>query len=84
MNTTEQILLIILSSALAVFLVLAIVAIVYVIKLLRTLRLVTAKAEHVLESAEQATEVFRQASSSVSLFKLARNVAEMVGRHGKK
>lgn len=84
METSQEILVIILSTALAVLLVLAIVIAVLVVKLLQTIKRITDRAEQVIETAEHVSQAFSNASGSLALFKVIRNVAEMVGKHAAK
>jgi len=81
METSQDILVIILATALAVLLVLAIVVAVLIVKLLQGVKRITDKAEHVIETAEHVGEAFSNASGSLALFKIVRNVAEMVTKH---
>ena len=84
MDTSQDILVIILSTALAVLLVLAIAVAVLVVKLLQTIKRITDKAEHVIENAEHVSQAFSQASGPLALFKIVRNVADMVAKHKSK
>lgn len=80
MNTSEQILVIILSVALAVLLVLAIVVTIQVIRLLKAVNRITDKAEHVIENAEHVAKVFSNASSSLggmAIFRIVKNVVDI-------
>lgn len=81
MNTTEQVILVILAAALAIFLILAIAAIVMVIRLIATLREISQKAERVITSAESVTELFRKASGPMTILHFVRGVAETVTKH---
>ena len=81
METSQDLLVIILSTALAVLLVLAIAIAVLVIKLLQSVKRITDKAERVVETAEHVGEAFSNASGSLALFRIVRNVAEMVSKH---
>jgi ABC-type methionine transport system permease subunit len=83
MNTTEQILLVILGAALAVFLTLAIVAIVYVIRLIKTLQTLAEKAETLVESAESVGAMVKQAVGQLSLLKFLRSIVTLVHNKGK-
>lgn len=78
LSTTQQVLLVILASALAIFIVLAIVIAVMVIRLLMTIKLITAKAEQLIASAESVAQVFKNASGPMAIFKVIRSVADMV------
>ena len=81
METSQDILVIILSTALAVLLVLAIAIAVLVLKLLQSVKRITDKAEHVIETAGHVSEAFSNATGSLALFKVIRNIAEMVSKH---
>lgn len=83
LSTTQQILLIILSSALAVFLVVAIIIGILAIRLLITIRLITTKAEKLIETAEAAAEVFKKASGPVGIFSVVKNAIELFQQHKK-
>jgi cell division protein FtsL len=81
MDTSQDILVIILSTALAVLLVLAITIAVLIVKLLQTIKRITTKAEHVIETAEHVSEAFSNVSGPLALFRVVRNVADMVSKH---
>lgn len=81
MDTAEQIILLILAAALAVFLILAIAAIVMVIKLVKTLREIAQKADRIVDSAETVTELFRKASGPMTILHFVRGMAEAVVKH---
>lgn len=81
LSTAQQILVIVLASALAIFLVLSIVAAVFIIRLIQTLRLIADKAEKVVESAEAVGDVFKRAAGPLGVFKFLRHVVDMVGQH---
>lgn len=81
MNTTEQIILIILSTFLALFLLLAIMALVSVMKLIRTIREIAEKAERVINSAESVADLFKKASGPVTILNFVRGVANTVAKH---
>jgi hypothetical protein len=78
LDTTQQILVIVLATALAVLLIVAIIAIVLVIRLLQTLRIITAKAEKVVESAEAAASILKNASGPATILNLVRGVVKLV------
>lgn len=81
MNTAEQIILLILAGALALFLILAIAAIVAVIKLVKTLREIAQKAERVVDSAETVTELFKKASGPMTILHFIRGISDAVNKH---
>jgi len=83
MNTTEQILVVILAAALAVLLILAIAGMVYLIKLIKTLQVIVSKAEHLVENAEEVSNMVRQTVGRVSLVRFVQSVVEMVRNKSK-
>lgn len=84
MNTSEQILVVILSTALAVLLVLAIALTVLVIKLVKTISRISEKAEHIVENVEHVGDTFRNAAGPLALFKVINNLVHVVSKHTKK
>lgn len=81
LSTAQQILVVVLASALAIFLILGIVLAVLVIRLLQTLRVVAGKAEQLVESAEAVGEVFKRVAGPVGIFKFVRSIVDMVAQH---
>lgn len=67
MNTAEQILVVILASALAVFLVLAIIIAIQAIRLMRVLNDVALKAQQFVDSAEKTADLVKSAVGQLSL-----------------
>jgi hypothetical protein len=78
MHTAEEILVIIVSAALSLFLLAAIVVLVLIARLVRTLRRVIEQAERVVETAGDAAEVLRNVSGPLAVFKIIRNVLKAV------
>lgn len=74
MDLATQILVIIVSSVLAIFLVAGIVVSVLTAKLLKELRLLIARAEQLADSAAQIGEIFKDTSGPLALVKLIRNI----------
>lgn len=70
MNTTFDILVIVLSVLLALFLILSIVAISLVLKLLKSLRQVVAKGEQLVDNAEQLGETLRRNAGAVGIVRM--------------
>lgn len=70
MNTAFDVLVIILSSLLGIFLILSIVVLVLVMKLVGSLRAVVAKGEHLVDSAEELGETFKRNAGGVALLRL--------------
>lgn len=83
MDTTEYILVIFLSVALAVLLVVSIVAVSLTIKLLQSIRRITDKAEHIVEDVEQVGETFKQAAGPLALVRVISNIIQVVSKHKK-
>ncbi|HSW98558.1 MAG TPA: hypothetical protein VLF71_01855 [Candidatus Saccharimonadales bacterium] len=81
MNTAEQILVIVLAAALALFLILAIAAMVQVIKLVSTLRAMADKAQQLINSAESAAELLKAAAGKVTAMRFAHSIFDMVTKH---
>lgn len=83
-NEAEQYLVIILSCALAVFLVLAIIIAVQLIKLMKVLQEVALKAQEFVNSAEAAADTVKNAVGQLSVMKFVHSIFEMVTKHKKK
>lgn len=84
LSNAQQILVIFLSSALAIFLILGIVIAVLAIRILKSLRRISQSAEHVVQTAESVAMTLKDATSPVGIFKFIRYVTELVSdRTGK-
>lgn len=70
MNTAFDVIAIILSSFLFIFLILSIIALVMVMKLVSALKGIVAKGEHLVDSAEDLTDTLRRNAGAVNLVKL--------------
>jgi len=70
MNTASEILVIIVSSILAIFLIVLIVAGVYTVKILKQVRRITERAESVAGSVEAAASVFERSASPLAVIKI--------------
>jgi uncharacterized protein YoxC len=81
LSTAQQVLVIILSSALAIVLLLTIVIGVMVIKLLRSARRVVEKAERAVHSAEAVGEVIKNIAGPATAMRAAKFVFNMISRH---
>lgn len=84
MNTTFDVLVIVLSCLLGLFLILSIVVAVLVIKLVRSVRRIVAKGEHLVDNAESAAEMFRNAAAPASLMRSVMSIIDAVTKHKKK
>lgn len=83
MQNAESILVIIVSSVLTLFLVVAIVLLFMVIKLVQQVKKVVDKAENAVESIEQAGELFKNTSGPMAVVKLIRNIMNRNKKKGK-
>lgn len=84
MDTAFNILVIVLSSFLAIFLILAIVLIISLIKLVKYLRVISARAEAVVEDVEAVGDFFRRASGPMAFIHVLGNIVDSFGNHKKK
>ena len=80
MNTTDTVLLIILTSLLSNFFILCISVVVVVLKLLSSVKQVVAKADSVIDSVESAADTFKNVGGKVSIFRLVKNIFDMTQR----
>jgi len=71
-----EILVIILSIVLAIFLVLGITLLVIVIRIFKRIDSISEKAEHFAGNLEEASDFFRNASAPVAATKMVANVIE--------
>jgi hypothetical protein len=70
MNTTFDILVIVLSVLLGLFLILSIIATILILKLVKSLRAVAAKGEHLVDSAEEIGETLRKNAGAVGMIRM--------------
>ena len=70
MTMTQQVLVVILSSFLGLFLLLSIIALVLILQILRYVKRVTAKADRLAEKAESIAEIIETASPAVAIGKV--------------
>ena len=84
MNTAEQILVVMLSTALAVFLVLAIIVAVQMIRLMKVLNNIALKAQEAVDSAEKTVELVKSAVGQLSVLRFVQNVVSMVQKRSSK
>lgn len=78
LTEAQSILLIILSSFLALFLILGCIAFVKFIQILNHLKAISVKAEKIADSAEHVGEFFRHTAGPAALAKLLANIVENV------
>lgn len=82
-NTSLEILVIILSATLALFLILGIVLIIKLIQIASGLKRITVKAEEVVDKAEAVTELFEKTAAPIAIGRLLSNITDMIGRKNK-
>lgn len=70
MNTAFDILVIALGSLLGIFLILSIICVSLVLKLIKSLRLVVAKGEHLVDSAEMLGETLKANAGAVGMVRM--------------
>lgn len=78
MHDAESILVIIVSSTLTLFLIMAIIVLVLAAKLLAAITRIVTKAEQVVDTAEAAAQMLKDASGPLALFKLIKNMVATV------
>jgi hypothetical protein len=83
MDTTDTVLLIILTTFMSIFFLLGIVVLIFVLKLVKSLRRVVEKAGEVVASVESASEVIKDARGPLAAFKLVKNIYKVVNRSRK-
>lgn len=84
MDTTFNILVIVLACLLGIFLILSIITAVFVIKLVSSLRRVAAKGEQLVDSAEAAAEMFKKSAAPLSILRTLAGIVEAVKKHKEK
>ncbi len=77
MTTTDNVLLIVLTSLLSILILIGIMIAISAFNLIISVRRVVAKAETVVDSVESAAEVLSDAKGRLALFKLIRNIVRI-------
>ena len=70
MDTAAEILVIIVSSVLAIFLLVLIIIAIYTVKILKQVRRITDRAENVAGSVEAAASAFERTASPLAMLKI--------------
>ena len=90
MNTAEQILVIILASALSLFLILSIIVAVSLIRLTKKMNAIADAAQEVITKAhdiadkvEDVSDIFKKTAGPLALGKYFMNIVETVSKHKK-
>jgi hypothetical protein len=84
MDTTFNILVIVLACLLGIFLILSIVIAAFVVKLMSSLKRVVAKGEQLVDSAEAAAEMFKKTAAPLSVLRTLAGIVESVMKHKKR
>ncbi len=74
MDTATQILVIVISSVLGIFLILFIIALVYTIGIARRVKEIVSRAESVAGSVEAAASAFEKTATPLAVLKLISNI----------
>ena len=80
MDDAAQLLLIIVSSALTVFLVALVIALVFLIQLLRRVKRLSERADHVADSVEAAANAFQKTAAALAIFKFVSSIIKGASR----
>jgi len=83
MSTTDNVLLIVITTLLSLLLLAGIAIAIVTFKLLSSVRRVVTKAEDVVDSVESAAEVLKDTQGRMAFFKLVRNIVKLVQRSRK-
>lgn len=78
MNTTEQALLVILSTTLSLFLLVCIIATIKIIQILNDVKRIIKKAEDLADKAEAVGDFFKATAGPAALGKLVSNIIHSV------
>jgi predicted PurR-regulated permease PerM len=74
MDSAAEVLLIIVSVTLSVFLIVLVVALLYVISVMRQLKRISAQAENVVDSVQAAASAFERKVSPLRVLRLINNI----------
>jgi hypothetical protein len=84
MDTATQVLVIIVSTLLSIFLLVGIIVSIKLYQLLKKLKHIAEQAEKVADSAEHVGDFFRRSAGPVALSRMVINIIESVQKHGSK
>jgi cell division protein FtsL len=73
-TTTEQILLIILATTLAIFLIISIIAGIKIIQILNHIKNISKKAESIADKADAVSTLFQNTAGPIAFTKLVSNI----------
>lgn len=83
LTSAQQFLVIVLSTALAIFLILSIAIAIMVINLLRTARNIAHKAEDVVDKAESAAAMLKTTATTAGALRLVQKLFTTISKHKK-
>ena len=76
MDTAMQVLVVIVSATLTVFLIVSIIVLVKIIQVLNDVKRITKKAEHIADQAEAVVNFFQNSAVPVAIVKLISNIIQ--------
>jgi hypothetical protein len=80
MSTTDNVLLIVLTSLLSILIFIGILVTIAILNVVVSVRRVMAKAENVVDSVESAAEVITDAKGRLAVLKLVNNIIKMTNK----
>jgi hypothetical protein len=83
MENAQTVLVVILSTFLAIFLILGIIALTKLIQVLDHLKRISEKAEHLASTAENIGEFFKYTAGPAAIGKLLANISSVILKHKK-
>jgi hypothetical protein len=81
MNTTFDVLVIVLSCLLGLFLILSIIVTILILKIVGSVKRLVAKGEEVIDSAEAAAAMIKKASGPIGAIRTITSLIETVAKH---
>jgi hypothetical protein len=81
MNTTQEVLLIIVGILLSVYLIINVILLVFAVKVVKSVQRIAAKGELVVENAEHAAEMFSRAARPAGLLRSIGDIVEAINKH---
>ncbi|MBX4201396.1 hypothetical protein KW803_00670 [Candidatus Saccharibacteria bacterium] len=83
-DNASEILLIVVSTTLSIFLIVGIIALIYIVKILKQVRRITDKAENVADSVEAAATTFEKAASPLAIVKIIGGIVDQATKTRKR
>jgi len=83
MNTAFDILVIVLSCLLGIFLILSIISVALVIKLVKSLRQIVAKGEQLVDGAEELAETLKRNAGALGIMRLIMKFVSTINKSKK-